>query len=153
VSGDYVTRATLLDVDGLVRLHRVCHSHPWTASQIAAEIGQAPPAAVLVVRGGRDGLVRASCAYRLLEDEVEILDVAVDPDWRGRGLARLLVGLAVRSAARAGARRALLEVRAGNTAARALYASLGFRELGQRRAYYREPVEDALLLERPLSLP
>jgi ribosomal-protein-alanine N-acetyltransferase len=54
----------------------------------------------------------------------------------------------MRAAARKGASRALLEVRAGNREAVALYESLGFRRLGLRREYYREPLEDALVLVR-----
>jgi ribosomal-protein-alanine N-acetyltransferase len=50
---------------------------------------------------------------------------------------------------RAGARVALLELRAGNEGALALYESLGFRRLALRRAYYRQPVEDALVLVLP----
>jgi ribosomal protein S18 acetylase RimI-like enzyme len=56
--------------------------------------------------------------------------------------------MALRRAARAGARVALLEVRAGNVAARALYESLGFRACGVRREYYTAPVEDAVLMRR-----
>jgi ribosomal-protein-alanine N-acetyltransferase len=58
------------------------------------------------------------------------------------------VRLAMARGARAGARRALLEVRAGNTPARALYASLGFTDRGVRRGYYTAPLEDAVVLER-----
>ena len=49
------------------------------------------------------------------------------------------------------ARVAVLEVRAGNAAARALYERLGFVVVGERRKYYREPVEDALIMTRPLA--
>ena len=147
MSGVFVARATPGDVDDLTRLHAACHSHPWTRGQIAAEVAQAPPAAVLVARGGRGG-VRGACAYRVAADEMEVLDVSVDPGWRRRGLARFLVRLAMARGARAGARRALLEVRAGNTPARALYASLGFADRGVRRGYYTAPLEDAVVLER-----
>jgi ribosomal-protein-alanine N-acetyltransferase len=79
---------------------------------------------------------------------MQILDVAVDPAWRRRGLARFLLRVAFRRAAAAGARTALLEVRAGNREALRLYESLGFARTGVRRQYYREPVEDAVLLRR-----
>jgi [ribosomal protein S18]-alanine N-acetyltransferase len=150
VSGVFVARATAGHVDDLARLHVACHTHPWTREQIATEVAQAPPAAVLVARAGRRDGVRAACAYRVAADEMEILDVSVDPDWRRQGLARFLVRLAITRAARAGARRALLEVRTGNAPARALYASLGFVVRGVRRGYYSAPVEDALVLERAI---
>jgi ribosomal-protein-alanine N-acetyltransferase len=54
----------------------------------------------------------------------------------------------MRKASRTGAVRALLEVRAGNREALALYESLGFRRVGVRRGYYRDPAEDALLMTR-----
>jgi len=77
-----------------------------------------------------------------------VMNVAVAPGERRRGLARGLLRVVLRRAARAGARRALLELRVGNAGALALYESLGFRRLSLRRAYYREPVEDALVLVR-----
>jgi ribosomal-protein-alanine N-acetyltransferase len=81
---------------------------------------------------------------------MHVMNLAVDPARRRQGLARRLLAFAMARAARAGARRALLELRAGNREALALYQSLGFSSLGVRRAYYREPAEDALVLARPL---
>ena len=84
-------------------------------------------------------------------DEVHVTNLAVDPAWRGEGIGRFLLGtLLVRHRA-AGARRAFLEVRPGNTEARRLYQSLGFREVGRRRGYYVDTGEDALLLEARLD--
>jgi ribosomal-protein-alanine N-acetyltransferase len=103
---------------------------------------------VLVLEGPRGEGLRAYCAFRLVLDEMHVMNVAVGPGARRRGHARWLLGFAMRRAARAGARRALLELRAGNRAALALYESLGFRRLGVRRGYYQGPVEDALTLVR-----
>jgi ribosomal-protein-alanine acetyltransferase len=88
----------------------------------------------------------AYAVYRVVVDEMHILNVAVAPAWRRRGLARWLLRFALDRAGRAGAIRALLEVRDGNAEARALYADMGFVRLGLRRDYYREPVEDAVVL-------
>jgi ribosomal-protein-alanine N-acetyltransferase len=144
----FVARAATSDAGALAALQAVCHSHPWTREQVEAEVALGPPGAVLVARS-RSGIV-AACAYRVVADEAEVLDVCVAPGGRRNGLGRLLVRLAIGRASRAGARSARLEVRASNAAARALYASLGFREAGWRRAYYSAPVEDAVLLEMPL---
>jgi len=51
-----------------------------------------------------------------------------------------------------GVRAAFLEVRESNTAARALYGSRGFREIGRRKNYYRRPVEDALVMRRIIEV-
>jgi ribosomal-protein-alanine N-acetyltransferase len=104
------------------------------------------PDAVLVLEG-RDGIL-AYCAYRLVLDEMHVMNLAVRPGARRRGLGRFLLEAALTRAGRAGARRALLEVRAGNDAARALYAGCGFVLLGRRKRYYSDPPEDALVLVR-----
>jgi ribosomal-protein-alanine N-acetyltransferase len=145
--GLWLERATPGDVEALATLETACHSHPWTSEQIRREVAYGPPGAVLILRGrGPGGGIRAFCAYRVVADEMHILDVAVAPQVRRRGLARWLLRVSMRMAGRHGARRALLEVREGNAEARALYKSLGFESLGRRRAYYTQPREDALLL-------
>jgi [ribosomal protein S18]-alanine N-acetyltransferase len=146
-----VERATLEDVPALAALEAACFSHPWTAHQLSTEVALGPPGEVLIARGpgagpGEGPAVGAYCAYRVVIDEMQVMNVAVDPGWRRRGVARFLLRLAMRRAARAGAQTALLDVRAGNLAALALYASLGFEPIGVRRGYYSAPPEDALVL-------
>ncbi len=77
-------------------------------------------------------------------DEVHLLDLAVDPGVRRRGVARQLVGAVLGYAREARARLVLLEVRASNAAAIALYQSAGFSENGVRRGYYSDNGEDAV---------
>ena len=74
------------------------------------------------------------------------MNLTVTPEGRGRGLGRFLLRLAKDLATRRGAREAFLEVRESNLAARALYRSAGFSEVGRRPGYYTRPREDALLL-------
>ncbi len=97
-----------------------------------------------------DGSVRGFLSAVVVADEVEIHDVAVDPDWRRRGLALALVREVLEEAARAGCGRVVLEVGEGNRAARKLYERCGFRSCGVRRGYYRAGAEDARILERSL---
>jgi len=143
-------RARAADLPALAALEAACSSHPWTEAQIAEEMAMEAPGGVLVLeaapgREGRSGPC-AYCAFRVVLDEVHVMNLAVASDARRRGLGRRLLVFALRSAARAGARVALLELRAGNEAALALYESLGFRQISRRRSYYRQPVEDALVL-------
>lgn len=79
-------------------------------------------------------------------DEGEILNLAVGEGGRRRGLGRALVGAIVAALSERGVRQVYLEVRESNAAARALYAAFGFKDVGRRRAYYRRPVEDAIIL-------
>lgn len=116
-----------------------------------AELLRAAPDTVLALES-REGIV-GYCAYRLVLDEMHVMNLAVRPEARRHGLGGFLLRHALARAERAGARRALLEVRAGNTAARALYAESGFALLGRRSRYYVEPPEDALVLVREAGPP
>lgn len=88
-------------------------------------------------------------------DETELLEIAVHPDFQGRGLGKALLAH-VLAQARANAARCMhLEVRIGNTRARALYEKMGFAVVGQRKAYYRTtngPREDAVLMRADWAL-
>ncbi len=97
--------------------------------------------------GGVVGFVVARCAV----DEIEILNLAVAPEARRKGVARRLVGEALAWGKSSGARRAFLEVRESNRAAIRLYESLGFIAAGRRPRYYANPVEDGLLLAHDLE--
>jgi ribosomal-protein-alanine N-acetyltransferase len=84
----------------------------------------------------------------IVADEAEIANLAVRADRRRTGLGRALVDAAIGAAVAGGARSLYLEVRESNAAARALYRALGFEVIGKRPNYYRNPLEDALILRR-----
>jgi [ribosomal protein S18]-alanine N-acetyltransferase len=97
-----------------------------------------------------EGEIVGFLAARSAADELEILNLAVGPEWRCRGIGCGLMAAALTDASRTGASRVFLEVRESNLPARSFYAGLGFAENGRRRAYYRHPAEDALVLTRPV---
>ena len=90
---------------------------------------------------------------RQVEDEVEIDDLIVRKNFRRKGIATALLKYALAQAWRAGGRTVFLEVRLSNTSAQHLYYSMGFSVIGQRRAYYHSPTEDALILSLVLCAP
>ncbi len=94
------------------------------------------------------GAVCGLIAFRVIADEAEILNLAVDSPHRRRGIASRLIGDAIEACRAAGAKKIFLEVRDSNKAARNLYARMEFLEAGRRRQYYRQPLEDAVVLER-----
>ena len=100
-----------------------------------------------------DGAVTGHGVLVSASGVAELLDICVLPSAQRRGIGRALVRHLLRRADVLGASTVFLEVRVGNAAARGLYASLGFRQVGRRRNYYPAPCarEDALLLERPLG--
>lgn len=87
---------------------------------------------------------------RLAGETAELLTLAVLPAHQGQGVGRRLLGAGLAEAKRLGAAEMILEVAEDNRAARALYAALGFAEVGRRRGYYRrsEGTVDALVLAR-----
>jgi len=79
-------------------------------------------------------------------DEAHIATLAVHPSYRGFGVAKCLLTTALKSALDKGMKLATLEVRANNHAAQALYRHFGFENVGQRRRYYRDNNEDAIIM-------
>lgn len=84
------------------------------------------------------------------ETVAEVEGLFVELDCRRQGVGSALIAACMTWAAKAGASKVRLEVRASNTAAHALYRRHGFSPAGVRRAYYSSPVEDALVLQAPL---
>jgi [ribosomal protein S18]-alanine N-acetyltransferase len=99
----------------------------------------------------RDGKICAFLHARVTGDEVEILNLVVERAQRRAGLATAMLNKAIRELRLQGAQKLFLEVRESNQAARALYEKLGFAKIGRRPAYYRDPADAAVLMERILT--
>lgn len=125
-------------------------SSPWgtKALQSADWTGTCGCLAAVSEREGKKVLL----GYVLfsLISEAEIYRISVRPDMRRKGLGRSLLGEAERLLQELGCESIFLEVRDTNEAAVSLYSSEGFREIYRRRAYYRDPVCDALIMEKKL---
>jgi ribosomal-protein-alanine N-acetyltransferase len=93
-----------------------------------------------------DGSIVAYVLGRLIAPEAEIYRVAVRMDKRRRGIGYRLLDYAVKSERGHGLESVFLEVRASNVPARNLYHSYGFSEIGERKNYYRDPVENAIVM-------
>lgn len=93
-----------------------------------------------------DGKIVAYVLGRLIAPEAEIYRVAVRMDKRRRGIGYRLLDYAVKSERGHGLESVFLEVRASNVPARNLYHSYGFSEIGERKNYYREPTENAIVM-------
>ena len=96
------------------------------------------------------GKIVGMCGVKKIFEEGEISNVAVHPDFRGKGISRKMLNILMREAREDGVQAFTLEVRAGNGIAINLYESLGFRTEGVRRGYYDHPKEDGLIMwKRP----
>jgi ribosomal-protein-alanine N-acetyltransferase len=140
------------DLAGIEAIDELTFTNPWTREMYEDESRRPEISLLFVVHArepevsGEEARVVAYCGAWVLVDELHINNLAVHPDWRRRGIARDLMRHVLREAARGGAPQATLEVRRSNEPARKLYEHLGFVVSGVRRHYYRDPVEDALIL-------
>jgi ribosomal-protein-alanine N-acetyltransferase len=137
--------ATENDVAEIVEIERACFSDPWSSSAFTSALREAV-VYFQVIRA--EGRVVGYVVAWFVADEGEIANLAVTPTMRRRGLAAALLDETLHEAERRGVANVYLEVRDSNDAARALYASRGFDEVGRRRKYYRMPAEDAVVLRR-----
>jgi ribosomal-protein-alanine N-acetyltransferase len=143
-----IRRAEGADVSALTNIERRCFSDPWSEAGIRESI-QSETTIALVAENleGELGYLMA----RLSGEEGEILNLAVLPGHRRQGVGRRLLEQGLALLIGSGVREAYLEVRESNRAARDLYLGFGFRPVGMRPHYYRNPAEDALVLRARLE--
>lgn len=123
-------------------IEQAAFTDPWSVR----DLRECVASEVVFLVATSEGLVAGYVIAQDAADEGEILNLAVTPPRQRDGVGRALVERALTTLAGRGVRHVFLEVREGNAAARALYAALGFEEVGRRSRYYRRPVEDAIVL-------
>ena len=156
-AGIHLREAEAADLGVLMALERSIEGAPhWTeaawrevlaSSKIVAE-GRGVGVERAVVLAQRDGEAVGFVVIGLTAEVAEIESLAVVAGQRRSGIARALCERGIDWARERGAAEMELEVRASNEAAVRLYGKLGFEEQGRRRGYYREPVEDAVLMRK-----
>ena len=137
--------ATQADVPAIVEIERTSFGDPWS-EETFRDLLRLRQAIFLVVT---EGLPESVCGYviaAVITDEAEVLNLAVAGQSRRRGIGGGLLDAGLGIIRQRGAREVFLEVRESNAAAIALYTSRGFAALSRRARYYRNPVEDALVL-------
>lgn len=140
-----VEPAVEADVAAITKLEAVAFSDPWSSASFVSVLAE--PAAYMAVARAEGDLVGYVVAW-FAADEGEIANLAVREPTRRRGIGAALLDGALAEGLRRGARTMYLEVRESNEAAKRLYASRGFEEIGRRKRYYRRPAEDAVVLRR-----
>lgn len=136
---------TRADVDAVWAVEHLSFRTPWSREAFEHE-AESSHALYLVVTDG-DQVVGYAGAH-LIWGEAHVTNVAIHPDWRGRGLGERLMRALEEGAAERGAQRATLEVRVSNTPARALYEKLGWvtAKGAIRKGYYTDTGEDAVVM-------
>jgi ribosomal-protein-alanine acetyltransferase len=139
------------DLNEVVRIERSCFADPWSEESFRRLLAGDPAIFQVLILQPENRVVGYVIAFALGED-AELLNVAVEPSSRGKGFAGSMLDAVLIELGHRGVRAAFLEVRESNAAARGLYGSRGFREIGRRKNYYRRPVEDALVMRRIIEV-
>lgn len=133
----------------LAALERICFSDPWSENAFRAELDN--PGARFMVAQDRVGMLLGYLGLHYVLDEGYIANIAVDPLFRRQGIGSALLEDAVDFACQKGLAFLTLEVRQSNLGAQTLYREHGFCPVGVRKNYYRNPLEDALLMTRQIK--
>src|SRR5262245_42035157 len=138
---------TPAELDAILRIEEASFTNPWSRQMYLAELENVGVSFIYLARDARR-LPVGFCSFWRVLDELHLNNLAVAPTHRRAGVGSALLRRVLAEGAALGARRATLEVRRSNDAALQLYERFGFTVAGIRRAYYSQPVEDALVLWR-----
>lgn len=161
----------MADIPAVMAIERASFLSPWPASAYRHEIRRNRDSYFFVVHERRHGEARPRwqrwvqvaagaevtapalgyAGFRLRGDEAHIANIAVHPEWRGRGLGELLLLTMLEKAIELGASSATLEVRPSNRVAQRLYHKYGFMRVAERSRYYRDGEDAWLLALKPLN--
>ena len=136
------------DVEAVFLLESVCFPDPWSRKSIRSTLRE-DRSCMLVAE--ENGVICGYLNSTYLFEELNLNRIAVSPDFRRRHDGASLLEALVDFCTARGLTRLMLEVREGNLPARRLYESFGFISLGERKNFYQNPVENALLLTRYLD--
>ncbi len=135
------------DLEEVVRLEKLCFSDPWSKRSFEEELKHRFSIPLVVKSGTR--VIGYSCLWHVY-DQMEIANIAVSPEFRGKGIGRILMERVLVEAKRRGCLSVMLSVRESNEAGLNLYANSGFVEVERRKNYYRLPTEDAIIMMKNL---
>ncbi|MFL5349877.1 MAG: ribosomal protein S18-alanine N-acetyltransferase [Hyalangium sp.] len=143
-----IRQMTHEDMPAVIALEKAAFRNPWSPELLRRELDHDWSTILLVEEphpgGGRELLGLA--IFWIVQDEVHVLNVAVAPEHRRRGVGRVLMDEVLARGRHRNCALATLEVRRSNEAAIGLYKSLGFRSVGVRPNYYVDEKEDAIVM-------
>jgi len=140
-----ITPMTQAHVSQIAQIEKCCFSDPWSENSIASELENALSYWLVAVDGDK---VAGYVGSQSVLGETDMMNIAVHPDYRRQGIARKLIDALIEGLKARGSLSLMLEVRASNEPAKALYADMGFQQIGIRPRYYSKPREDALILRK-----
>jgi ribosomal-protein-alanine N-acetyltransferase len=143
-----------MDVRDLAEVHAIevrSFPNPWHKTTFLGEIQNRSIANPYVAVSEPEQAIIGYIMFWLIEDEGQINNIAVHPDFQGRGIGKEILRFALDKIRRLGGMFVTLEVRQSNAAAISLYEKMGFTLLGVREGYYQNPSEDAQVMSLDLA--
>ena len=140
-----ITNMTSDHVAQIAQLEKLCFSDPWSENSIASELENRLSLWLVALENEK---VVGYVGSQSVLGESDMMNIAVHPEHRRKGIAEALVTALVAELTARGNHSLMLEVRPSNTPAVTLYEKLGFFQVGRRPNYYRNPKEDALILRK-----
>jgi len=144
-----IEKMNLSHVADIAALEKICFSDPWSENSVASELQNKLALWLVAVE---NETVAGYIGSQTVMGETDMMNVAVHPDFRRRGVAEALILTLVEELKKQESHCLTLEVRASNVPAIALYEKLDFSQIGRRKNYYRNPREDALILRKEWEL-
>jgi [ribosomal protein S18]-alanine N-acetyltransferase len=135
------------DLEKVVEIEKASMPSPWSKELFEEELKR-KLAHYFVAE--EEGEVAGYMGYWEAPDEAHLINLAIGPKFRQKGLGSAMIDYCLKFAARRGARLATLEVRSGNEAAKRLYEKSGFRIVAIRKKYYSDNLEDAVIMLKDL---
>ena len=136
-------------VRSVAALEKVCFHDPWSEKSVGDELQNPLSLWLTAMEGDR---LWGYVGSQTVMGETDMMNVAVDPEFRRQGVAEALIRKLVEALKERDSHCLTLEVRASNEPAICLYHKLGFVQVGRRPNYYRSPREDALILRKEWEL-
>lgn len=133
---------TKQEIHAICEIEHECFSHPWSEESLCESYAN-PNTRFFTAR--EDGRIIGYISAEIILDEGYIMNIAVKPEFQGRGVGKALVRHMIEHF-KNDLKFITLEVRTSNVVAISLYKKMGFEYVGKRKNYYRNPAEDAFLL-------
>ncbi|QMU07109.1 ribosomal protein S18-alanine N-acetyltransferase [Levilactobacillus suantsaii] len=153
----FVAKALFTDIPEMIEIERAVYAGkaPWDSTAFANELRRERDRLYLVVRKNDQLLAFIGCTFDDRTQDAHITNIAVLPDFQGKGLGRFLLNIMIDKAQQLNYKTVSLEVRISNQQAQHLYHHLNFHQTGIKRGYYFGDHEDAvdmvLTLDKPLA--
>lgn len=136
------------DLNEVLLIEECSFRPPWSRNTFLSELKEENRYYVVAEKEGK--IIGYAGLYYFFE-EGHITTMAVAPDWRRKGVGKLLLAHLIEKSAKIGLKELSLEVRESNWVAQQMYRKFGFRVLARRKRYYVQPIEDAIIMSLKLN--